>query len=88
MKIDNLLLDNIHKICEQLNSDNFSELFNKGYQVIVEFKENNGTKIVAYDTIHELHIKYMDTDEYKMDLVDDWLDCIVGYYAGKNIMWE
>lgn len=86
-RIDNLLLNNIREISEQLNKKNYSELFEKGHRIIVEFKDNKGNKDVAYNTIHELHLKYMDTDEGKMDLVDDWLDCISGYYVGQNILW-
>ena len=82
------MLNDLQFICEQLNKDNYSELFIKGREKIMEFKTNGGQKEIIYNTTNELHIKYENIDEHKMWLVEDWLDCIIGWYGGKNIIWQ
>jgi hypothetical protein len=89
MKTNDDLYNNIQSLCEQLAENNHSELFEKGYKIINQFKENNGNKQIAYDTIYELHLKYMENSENKMDLVDDWLDCICGWVGRPDLkLWE
>jgi hypothetical protein len=89
-KINDGLYDNIQSLCEQLSGNNHFELFEKGYKILNRFKENNGTKQVAYDTINKLHLEYMENaeTENKMDLVDDLLDCIGGWFGNpKYKLW-
>ncbi|KAF2509091.1 hypothetical protein [Flavobacterium foetidum] len=81
------LLHDIETILIELHNSNRSELFKKGHEKIEEFKNLGGNKEIAYNTVYKLHLKYMNTDESKMDLVDDWLDCIAGCYSGNNIQW-
>ena len=89
MEINDGLYNNIQHLCEQLVENNYFELFESGYKIINQFKENNGNKQVAYDTIYRLHLEYMENAENKMDLVDDWLDCIIGWVGNpKYKIWE
>ena len=88
METDTNLLNDLQFICEQLNNENYSELFTKGREKIVEFKTNGGEKEITYNTTNELRLKYEDIDEYKTWLVEDWLDCIIGGYGGQNIIWQ
>jgi hypothetical protein len=89
MEIDEGLYNNIQSLCEQLTENNHFELFEHGYKIINQFRENNGNKQAAYDTIYKLHSKYMENSENKMDLVDDWLDWITGWGGNpKYKLWE
>jgi hypothetical protein len=85
MEINSDLYNNMQSLCEQLLGNNYFELFENGVKIINQFKNNNGNRQVAYDTIYKLHLKYMENSENKMDLVDDWLDCICGWFVRPDL---
>ncbi len=89
MRIDNNLQNDLQLLCEQLDENNFLELFRKGHEKVVEFKNHGGEKDVAYDTINELRLRYAETDEDKEELAGAWLDCICGYVGRKDlVIWK
>jgi hypothetical protein len=57
MEINDDLYNNIQFLCDQLTENNHYILFENGYKIIKQFKEINGNKQAAYDTIYKLHLK-------------------------------
>jgi hypothetical protein len=72
------------------NNENYIELINKCREIIIEYKNNNGTQREAYSTLLELYKLYDKTNmEEKYNLAGDILDIIVGYIGNKEMLiWE
>jgi len=85
---EEFLYNNIKEFCKEIhNYDSYGEQFSKGWELIVKYKEEGGTREKAFETVYRLHLKYMvnDEDEQKMNLVDDLLDCIYPYIGNKKL---
>lgn len=87
------LYKEIESLCEEVTGIdyNYSLQFNKGFELISEYKKAGGSKTEAYDTLYPLHLAYMihEEDEQKMNLIDDLLDCICGHIGNaKYHIWE
>lgn len=81
----------LENICSRINegTSNHGVLFIEGHGVLTEFMNNGGGKNAAYDILHGMYEKYYETNQAAEDLTTDWMDCITGYYGGKNLTdWQ
>ena len=63
----------------ELVTTNEEQYLTEGISLICAFRDAGGTQRAAYDAVHVLHIEYAESDEGRMNLVDDLLDYIVGF---------
>ena len=84
-----LLSQKLTDISEQLENNNeiYCDLFSKGHNIIVEYKNDGGTQGNAYNTIYCLYLNNREKNdnlcEYREDLITDWLDCACGFMSPK-----
>ena len=86
-----LLNQKLVDVVEQLENDNkiYCDLFAKGHQIIVEYKNSGGTEENAYNTIYCLYLNNREKNdslcEYREDLIADWLDCVCGFIGNPKL---
>ena len=92
VKFEPLLSQALTEVSEHLENDSeiYYNLFRKGHNIIVEYKNSGGTEGNAYNTIYSLYLNNREKNdalcEYREDLITDWLDCVCGYIG--NPEWK
>jgi hypothetical protein len=83
----------IDKICKQLITNDTElrrKLFSQCWDILDEFRQSGGTSHEAYANLYYYcHLKYVESDEYKMDFVADLLDCVCRWVGNPDIcLWH
>ena len=78
------LREEIEALADGLSPRNYSEQVEKGFQILVRYKENGTSQKEAEETLMPLFGKYKFTAELKFGFIGDLLDCIVGWVGNRN----
>jgi len=91
---ERILYDKIRDICEYELGEYTSwedNLFQKGFIVTAQYCAEGGEQQKAYDTLLRLHNFYIgkESDESKLNYIDDLLDCVSGFVGNDNYkIWD
>jgi len=86
------LYDSLEKLRCELTHDNetYCRLFKEGHKLLSAYKTNGGTQANAFNTVCHIYLdnrrKGGDLEEYREDLIGDWLDCLCGWFGNKDIV--
>ena len=83
------LIQNLEMLALALDEKTGKSSSEKGFHLIVDYRNCGGSKQETYDALLPLSIKHQDENENQYDLICDWLDCICGWIGNKKLrVWD